>query len=53
MDQISEFELYEAYRKITTSQRPNAVNPFNDENFNLVDAIENEYKKSKKGFGEK
>jgi len=52
-NQITEFELYEAYRKTTIFQRPNAVNPFNDDGFNLVDAIEVEERKSKNRYSKK
>lgn len=48
MDLITEFELYEAYRKITLSQRPNSVNPFNNNEFNLIDAFDYENRKNKK-----
>lgn len=51
-DKLTENELYMSYKAVTISQRPYAVNPFNDPTFNLLDAIDNE-KRAKKRHGNK
>lgn len=47
-DQITEDDLYKGYNSVTISQRPYAANPFNDPDFNLLDAIDKEKLDSKK-----
>lgn len=41
-DLIQEEELYLAFDKITISKRPFVINPFNDQSFNLWDAMDKE-----------
>lgn len=41
-DSITEDDLFIAFKSISLSTRPFVINPFNQENFNLIDAFENE-----------
>lgn len=43
-DRLTETDLYEGYKSVTLSQRPNTNNPFNDPTFNLLNAIDSENK---------
>jgi hypothetical protein len=47
-DRITEFDLYMGYNSVTVSQRPYAINPFNNPDFNLLDALDKEKRDSKR-----
>ncbi len=46
-DSIEEDDLYIAFKSITLSSRPFVINPFNNENFNLLDFYEQEKRMKK------
>lgn len=52
-DRIEEFDLYKGYNAMTVSKRPFAVNPFDNPDFNLLDAIDEEERKNKRHGSQK